>query len=251
MSGTLNDSTGTKGVDDNIKNNTQNESIACVIPAYNEEKHIAGVLDVLCGVTEFDQIIVVDDASTDGTPAVVREYCSRDSRVRHLRMPKNSGKGGAMVTGANNANSDLVVFLDADLIDLKRKHVLDLVEPVRNNGCSMTLGIFSGGRMRTDWAHRLTPFLTGQRCLRWSLYKSAPDLELARYGVEVALNLHAWHRKYRIANIPWKGVTHVMKPEKVGRFKGCRSYLEMYVEILKYVSKHIAKDRSAENINLQ
>jgi hypothetical protein len=105
----------------------------------------------------------------------------------------------------------------------------------------MTLGLFSAGRLLTDWSHRVTPFLSGQRCLRWSLYQSTPDLSASRWGAEVALSLHAWRNHYPVSNVVWQGVTHVMQSEKNDRSRGILSYGRMYLEILNYVSKHMVE----------
>jgi glycosyltransferase involved in cell wall biosynthesis len=220
------------------------EPVSCVVPAYNEEKHIGSVLEALSSIPDFTKIVVVDDSSTDRTAEVVEAFCDKDPRIHLLRLPVNRGKGGAMVEGAACAGTDLIVFLDADLVGLSRGHVAALVEPVVKGECNMTLGIFTHGRIRTDWSHRITPFLSGQRCIKWSDYRNAPELNRARYGVEVALNLHAWHKKYRIKSIEWPGATHVMKPEKVGRFQGMHSYFKMYREIGIYVLQHALKDKS-------
>lgn len=215
------------------------EPVAAVISAYNESRYIANVLDVICQVPDLMQIIVVDDASEDNTSEVIQPYCERDPRVRLLRLPTNRGKGGAMTAGADASASDLIAFLDADLVGLRVEHVLALIEPVQNGVCSMTLGLFTHGRRSTDWSHRLTPFLSGQRCLRWSLFRSTPDLATARSGVEVALSLHAWHHGYRIMPVPWYGVTHVMKHEKVGELRGRWTHLRMYGEIVRYLAGHL------------
>lgn len=216
--------------------------MTAVISAYNEAQHIACVIDVLCQVSDLLQITVVDDASSDNTSDVVRSYCERDSRIRLLRLPTNRGKGGAMMVGADANTSDLIVFLDADLVGLRSEYVLALIEPVRNDVCSMTLGLFTHGRRLTDWSHRLTPFLSGQRCLRWSLFRSTPDLATARSGVEVALSLHAWRQGYLVMSVPWYGVTHVMKHEKQGWLRGRWSHLRMYGEIIRYLAGHLTVD---------
>ena len=222
----------------------RSEPVSCVIPAYNESRCIANVLDVVCQVPDLVQITVVDDGSEDNTSEVVRSYRERDARIRLLRLPTNRGKGGAMTVGADASASDLIVFLDADLVGLRSEHVLALIEPVRNGVCSMTLGLFTHGRRSTDWSHHLTPFLSGQRCLRWSLFRSTPDLATARSGVEVALNLHAWRHGYRVMSVPWYGVTHVMKHEKRGWLRGKWSYLPMYGEIVRYLAGHLTVDRT-------
>ena len=90
----------------------------------------------------------------------------RDARIQLVCLSANQGKGGAMLAGAQVSDNDLIVFLDADLIGLHPENVLALIEPVSNGTCSMTLGIFTQGRFQTDLTHWLTPFLSGQRCLR-------------------------------------------------------------------------------------
>ena len=201
--------------------------VTAVIPAYNEANHIGSLLDVLYQVKKLTQIIVVDDGSTDDTPDVVRSFCKRDARIQLVCLSANQGKGGAMLAGAQVSDNDLIVFLDADLIGLHPKHVLALIEPVSNGTCSMTLGIFTQGRFQTDLTHRLTPFLSGQRCLSWSRFQSTPDLALSRWGVEVALSLHAWQNQHKTLAVPWRGVTHVLRPEKMTGNEGYWSHVQM------------------------
>ncbi len=215
------------------------ETVACVIPAYNEEQHIADVLDVVCRVPDLQWIVVVDDASRDNTGAIVLAYGERDPRIRLVYLPENRGKGGAMVVGADLGSCDVIVFLDADLVGLRPEHVLALIRPVCAGACSMAVGLFVGGRVWTDWSHRLTPFLSGQRCLRWSLFRSTPDLSAARYGAEVALSLDAFSGRHKVVTVPWKGVTHVMKVERAGWLQGCTSYLSMYRQIIAYLWGHL------------
>lgn len=214
--------------------------VAVVIPAHNEERHIAGTLDPVCRVSDLLQITVVDDGSVDGTANIVRSYAARDARVRLLQLPVNVGKGGAMVAGAEASPCDLLAFLDADLVGLRPEHVSALIEPVRWGTCSMSVAVFTSGRLMTDWSQRLTPILNGQRCLRWSLFRAAPDLTTARWGAEVALSIHARQQGYRVATVAWRGVTHVMKPEKRGPLRGYQAYLRMYSEIIRYAVRHPA-----------
>lgn len=91
--------------------------LSVVIPAYNEEDGIAAIVDrVLAIEPELQKIglglecIVVDDGSKDRTPDIVEGY---GSRVRLIRQ-KNKGYGGALKTGFQAAQGDLLAFLDAD-----------------------------------------------------------------------------------------------------------------------------------------
>src|SRR5258708_22678440 len=73
--------------------------LSIVIPAFNEAKTISRVLDRIkeC-VGDFHEIIVVDDASTDGTADQVRERAESYTRVRLLRLKRNSGMTAALLS---------------------------------------------------------------------------------------------------------------------------------------------------------
>lgn len=83
--------------------------VTIIIPAYNEEKAIAGVIQKLRAARPRDEIIVVDDASTDRTAEL-----AQNSGARTLRHRFNLGYGGALKTGIRHASHPIVVFFDAD-----------------------------------------------------------------------------------------------------------------------------------------
>src|SRR5262245_32035089 len=87
--------------------------IAVVVPAYNEARHIAATLASMPGYV--DDVIVVDDASTDDTAA--RATAVLDERVRVLSHSRNRGVGGALKTGyraAFSAGADAVAVMAGD-----------------------------------------------------------------------------------------------------------------------------------------
>ena len=93
--------------------------MSIVIPAYNEEKRIAGSLLETCAyMNDFGmeyEIIVVDDGSSDGTGRTV-DHIAKDVRnVRLVRYEKNRGKGHALRTGVLVTKGDFVLVMDADL----------------------------------------------------------------------------------------------------------------------------------------
>jgi polyisoprenyl-phosphate glycosyltransferase len=225
------------GVGASVMHNSQ-EVVSVVIPAFNEEDHIGVVLDVLLCVENLSRILVVDDGSIDRTCTVVEAYCRRDPRISLLALDHNLGKGGAMAAGAEFLQEDLILFLDADLIYLRPENVEALCAPVREGTCDMAYALFAHGRIHTDLSHRFAPFLSGQRCLRWSLFRDAPELGQARWGVEVALNLHAWHNGYTVQTVCWEGVSHSSRVEKLKGLKGYLSHLEMWLDIGRYYGRH-------------
>ena len=95
-------------------------SISCVIPVFNGERFLADSLDsVLAQTHPPSEIIVVDDGSTDGTPAIAARY---SHAVLYSRQDR-AGAAAARNRGITMASGQLVAFLDAD--DLWHEHKLD------------------------------------------------------------------------------------------------------------------------------
>lgn len=88
--------------------------VSVIIPAYNMEEFIRPCMDGVLAQTMKDiEVICVDDGSTDGTPAILREYEERDVRVKVLEQ-ENGGAGKARNTGLAVARGETLSFLDAD-----------------------------------------------------------------------------------------------------------------------------------------
>ncbi len=92
--------------------------LSVVIPAYNEEKTIAGTLEDiarhLLTKVHTHEVIVVDDGSRDRTCAIAEDFSHRDAHVRVVKSPQNEGKGAALKRGFMAARGKYILFLDAD-----------------------------------------------------------------------------------------------------------------------------------------
>lgn len=91
--------------------------ISVILTAYNIEKYIAESLSSITGQTLEDiEIIVVDDGSTDTTPQIIRDYASRDPRIKPILFPENSigGVASAANAGIDAAKGDFIGFADGD-----------------------------------------------------------------------------------------------------------------------------------------
>ena len=201
--------------------------VAAVIPAYNEATRLPRVLQVLTQCDSLHEIIVVNDGSLDNTAEVAQQF----ARVRVLNLPVNRGKGGAMFAGATATDADVIVFFDADLIGLRTEHVAQLLEPVLKGEVAMAIGVFRGGRLSTDLAQILVPYVSGQRALLRNLFLEVPGIESTRSGVEIALTLHFLRQRYPVAQVVLTGITHTMKEEKLGWVRGALARAKMYAEI--------------------
>ncbi|MGC8856859.1 MAG: PIG-L family deacetylase [Anaerolineae bacterium] len=205
--------------------------IAAIIPAYNEAGHIERVLEALRDVHCLDEILVIDDGSTDDTAEVVRRAAEADARLRLLQHEKNLGKGQAIFTACAATQAKYLLLLDADLQGLTPAHVEALIRPVIEGRTDMTLGLFRGGRFNTDFSHWLTPWLTGQRCLRAEMLDSLNREAAAGYGFETALTVAAAQCGYHTRAVPLRGVWH--PPSELHRKHGLGWRLNMYAQILR------------------
>lgn len=89
------------------------QPLAIIIPAYNEAASLASVVQRVLDVRGNRpwQVTVVDDGSTDATPAVLAEF---GSSIRVIRHPANRGYGASLKTGIRDTRAENVLFLDAD-----------------------------------------------------------------------------------------------------------------------------------------
>lgn len=99
------------------------ELVSIVTPAYNAERFLRATLDSVLAQTYADwELLLVDDCSTDSTPAIIREYALRDSRVRPMRTAVNTGIPSEVRNiGIRAARGRYIAFVDADDIWLPRK----------------------------------------------------------------------------------------------------------------------------------
>lgn len=133
--------------------------LSVIIPAYNEEKTIAAILDrvrevQLTGGME-KELIIVDDHSNDGTAAFIQAYSEKhpDAGIRFFRHDRNSGKGAALRTGIEHATGDFVVIQDADLEYDPNEYNL-LLQPLLDGHADVVYGSrYAGGK-----AHRILFF---------------------------------------------------------------------------------------------
>jgi len=205
---------------------------AVIIPAYNEEQTIGKVIEAVKQVPFIAETIVVSDGSTDNTAEIARIL-----GVKVVTLEHNLGKGGAMMVGVNNTDADVVLFLDADLIGLQPMHVVDLLLPVLEGRAEMTVGIFDHGRLATDLAQFIAPYLSGQRAVKSQLFRQISNLEMTRYGVEVAMTRFAKTAGISVVEVELRDMTHVMKEEKMGVVRGFVARLKMYWDIARCVTR--------------
>ncbi|MFD9203747.1 glycosyltransferase family 2 protein, partial [Streptomyces anthocyanicus] len=86
-----------------------------VVPVHNVQGYLRTCLESVLGQSYGDfELIVVDDRSPDGSPAIIDEFAARDERVVAVHLPVNGGIGPARNHGAKLARGEYLLFLDSD-----------------------------------------------------------------------------------------------------------------------------------------
>ena len=206
--------------------------ISCIICAYNEAPRIAAVLTAATGHASLDEIIVVDDNSTDDTIAVVERFPA----VKIIALPKNGGKSQALVHGLSAAQHDTVMLLDADLANITEHDISALAEPVLSGAADVSVSL----RKNAFGIHHAIglDFTSGERVLPKSLLSDVLHEinKLPKFGIESYMNQLIIKRGLRLAVVKWKEVTHMRKAEKYGFIKGTWGDLKMSLDVLRVLS---------------
>jgi len=131
--------------------NTVDVLVSIVIPVFNEEATIAGIIDLVLETPFQKEIIVVDDGSTDNTRAILDEINVPQMKV--CLHEKNSGKGSALQTGISMATGDIILIQDADLEYDPAEYGI-LLAPILSGKADVVYGSRFGGH----GAHRVLYF---------------------------------------------------------------------------------------------
>ncbi len=208
------------------------KKVSCIICAYNEEPRIAAVLAAATAHHVLDEVIIVDDASTDNTIDVVERFPT----VKLIALPKNGGKSKAMVHGLNAATNELVMLLDADLANLTEHDISALAEPVLAGEADVSISL----RKNALGIHHAIglDFTSGERVLPKSLLADVLHEihKLPKFGIESYMNKLIIARRMRLAVVKWPEVTHMRKTEKHGFVKGTLGDLTMTLDVLRVLS---------------
>jgi glycosyltransferase involved in cell wall biosynthesis len=183
--------------------------VAAIIPAWNEAETIGRVIDAARSSRLVDEVIVVDNGSTDETAEIA---LSRGARVV---SEATQGKGEAMRRGVASTPAEVIVFLDADLYGLEARHVDALATRILSGRADMACGLCDRGSTRNFLQLHYLPVLSGQRALRRAVFEALAPEEASGYKVEAALNSLAAQRKLRRRLFILTGVRHRTREEKV------------------------------------
>lgn len=208
--------------------------VSAIVPVYNERSTVAGVVATLGSSSLIDQIVCVDDGSTDGSAQVLESF---DGRIELVRLAANRGKGAAMAEGLERAVHPIVAFFDADLVNLTADQVARVVTPVVDGTARAVLG----------YPDKTAPYpgiilagYTGERAYRREdLWPHRSRMAAARFGVEVILNSIVPGFETRL--VPLDGLVGLDKWVKHGSADAVREYWGEAVDITRELARQRAE----------
>lgn len=211
-----------------------------IVCAYNEEKYLSGVLDALLTTSAIHEIVVVDDGSQDQTAEILRQY-GQDEKVQPIFLSPNHGKGYAMAEGAAAARGDILLFVDADLVNWNADYAMQVLSPILNGQADMVIGYPQLENDPWDAADifHYQRWLSGERALwRADLLPILSKLRPSRFGVETLINMHYRTQHQPIRFVRLDGLHHVLKFEKGSHVEAWKEYVREVRQILRTYARH-------------
>ena len=204
------------------------KTVSAIVPVFNEEKTVAGVVGVLLNNPLINEVICINDGSTDKSLKVLEDF---KDKIQLINFSKNKGKSYALVEGIKKAKGEIITFFDADLTNLSDDYINTLLEPVLESKFRAVLGYPSSGWIPDPFSN-----LTGERAYyKKDLLPHLEEMAKTRFGVEIFLNNIFEGDKTK--KVPLKQLRGLYKYEKRNPANAFKEYLGEAVEIAQEIGK--------------
>ena len=190
------------------------------------------------------EIIVIDDGSTDTTRMRAMEVAQNDGgHIRVLQRYARSGKGAALIAGAEGATGAVAVVLDADM-EYSPEELIPIIEPILRGQCDVVFGSrFMGPRSGMSLSHqlgnriltratnflyhsRLSDVMTGYKAFRLTALDRL-NVDRAGFGFEVEVAAKALMAGLHIQEVPISYRRRSMGKSKIKWFDGIRCLMHL------------------------
>ncbi len=126
--------------------------VSVVVPVFNESATVGQIVEELRALELNLEILLVDDGSTDASPAVLAQLAERHTEVKVLTQPSNRGKGAAVRRGITESTGDILLIQDADL-EYSPSDIPALIDPLLTGKADAVFGTRLRGGAHAQRAH--------------------------------------------------------------------------------------------------
>jgi len=207
---------------------TSEIQISCIIPFWNEGRHIFDVLDEMSKVKNLSEIICVDDASQDCSYI---EISMRYPGIKLIRLEKNLGKSGAVREGLKHTSGKNILLLDADLRNLDHREIEKAIDAFRLSSDLDMLILRRINAVLFVRLYRADILFTGERILRKSDLETILESEVSGWQLESAINTWMFTNNKKVEWMAHSAVNR-HKYLKWGVLKGLRLDLKTYSDMI-------------------
>ena len=224
--------------------------LTIIIPVYNEANTISTIVKRVMDVNYNKEIIIVDDASTDGTKDILYDFV-KQTEVKVLYHKTNRGKGAAIQTATKEISGKIIIIQDADL-EYDPADYPKLLQPILDGKADVVYGSrFLGGphRVLLFWHYfgntlltllsnimtnlNLTDMETGYKAFKSSVIQNI-TLTSNRFGFEPEITAKIAHGNYKIYEVP---ISYSGRDYSEGKKIGWKDGIAAFYFILKYNTK--------------
>lgn len=209
------------------------KNCTCLIPFYNEENRILPVLSELLKINEFDEIILVNDWSTDNWWNIVKNYIKNFKHAKLIEYPRNYWKSYAVKQWLSHVKTDYVFFFDADLQWVKKEEVEFVIKSLYSHP---EIDIWILRRIHTKRFIRIFMIdllLSWQRMLKTDDANKIFAWRMSWYQMEFAINTYIYKNKKYGVRYPFSA-ENTFKREKYWMFDWLIREFKMYKNIFRY-----------------
>lgn len=194
--------------------------LSIVIPVYNEQDTLEKIFGLVQATPYDKEIIMVDDASSDGSREIVSRLAAEHDNVKAFYHEGNQGKGAALRTGFAQVTGDVVIIQDADL-EYRPVDYPALLEPIESDLADVVYGSrlvggrphrvlffwhYLGNRVVTTLSNMFTNLNLSDMEVGYKVFKAEvlKDIQIKsnRFGVEPELTAKIAKKGWRIYEVP-------------------------------------------------
>lgn len=231
-------------------NNSAETKLSIIIPVYNEARFINTIVRKVKSVklpdNIMEEIIVVDDGSTDNTGKILEQYNS-DSAIKIFHQEKNMGKSSAVRLGIKMSTGDIILIQDADL-EYNPDDYPKLIEPIITHKSPVVYGSRFKGRIKRMhfiniianivsnitlnllYSTKISDVNTGYKMFKRNVLNNI-KLISNNFTFETEITAKLLNRGYKIYEVP---IEYDARSKKEGKKISWLKALQMYWGIIKY-----------------